>query len=94
MIEWTERAATQLDHAHDYIALTNSVDVAAAIRLRILEMVEQLLLFPISGRNGRVPGTREPVIPNTPFIAVYTVQKSRILVLALYHGAQRWPGSF
>ncbi|ABF40129.1 Addiction module toxin, RelE/StbE [Candidatus Koribacter versatilis Ellin345] len=93
MIEWTERASSQLDNVHDYIALTNSVDVAAAIRLHIIETLQQLLPFPMSGRAGRVPGTRELVIPKTPFVAVYTVQKTRILVLAVYHGAQRWPGA-
>jgi len=41
-----------------------------------------------------VPGTRELVISNTPFIAAYAIDHARIVVLALYHGAQRWPESF
>jgi len=91
MIEWTEQATRQLDQAHDYIALSNSEDVAERVTLQIVASVRQLAAFPMSGRVGRVPGTRELVIPNTPFIAAYTVDRARIVVLAVYHGAQRWP---
>jgi len=94
MIEWTEQATRQLDQAHDYIALSNSEEVAARITMQIVASVQQLAAFPLSGRPGRVPGTRELVIPNTPFIAAYAIKKARIVVLALYHGAQQWPEAF
>jgi addiction module RelE/StbE family toxin len=91
MIEWTEQAARQLDQAHDYIALSNGEDVAARITMQIVTSVEQLAAFPMSGRAGRVPGTRELVIANTSFIAAYAIEQARIVILAIYHGAQRWP---
>jgi len=94
MIEWTEQTTEQLDAAHDYISLSNGEDVAVQIASRIVSSVLQLDTFPISGRAGRVPGTRELVISNTPFIAVYAIEKTRIVILAIYHGAQRWPESF
>ncbi|MDR3746673.1 MAG: type II toxin-antitoxin system RelE/ParE family toxin [Acidobacteriota bacterium] len=94
MIEWTEQATRQLDRARDYIALANSDDVAARTTLRIIASVEQLAAFPMSGRQGRVPGTRELVISNTPFIAAYAIDKARIVVLAIYHGARQWPEAF
>ena len=94
MIEWTEQAARQLDQARDYIALSNSEDVAARITMRIITSVQQLERFPISGRAGRVRGTRELVIADTPFIVAYTIAKDRIVILALYHGAQQWPKAF
>jgi toxin ParE1/3/4 len=61
---------------------------------QVVSSVQQLAAFPMSGRTGRVPGTRELVIPNTPFIAAYTIEKSRIVILAVYHGAPRWPETF
>jgi toxin ParE1/3/4 len=94
MIEWTEQAARQLDQAHDYIALSNSEEVAAQITMQIVSAAQQLEKFPMSGRAGRVPGTREMVIANTPFIAAYAIQKARIVILAIYHGAQQWPQIF
>ena len=93
-IEWTEQATRHLDQAHDYIALANSEDVAARITTLIVTTIQQLAAFPMSGRSGRVPGTRELVISNTPFIAAYAVDQSRIMVLAIYHGAQQWPEVF
>ncbi len=91
MIEWTEQAVRQLDQAHDYIALSNSDEVANKVAMRILASVQQLETFPMSGRAGRVPGSRELVVSNTPFIVAYAVARTRIVVLALYHAAQRWP---
>jgi len=94
VIEWTEQATRQLDQAHDYIALSNSKEVAARITMQIVTSVQQLVAFPMSGRGGRVPGTRELVISNTPFIAAYAMEKADIVALAVYHGAQHWPESF
>jgi toxin ParE1/3/4 len=94
MIEWTEQASAQLDQAHKYIALSNSENVATRITMQILSSVEMLGSFPMSGRPGRVQGTRELVIPNTPFVAAYAIERTRIVILALYHGAQKWPETF
>jgi toxin ParE1/3/4 len=94
MIEWTEQAARQLDQAHDYIALSNREDVAARITLQIVAGVQQLAVYPMWGRAGRVTGTRELVISNTPFIVEYAIEKAAIIVLALYHGARHWRHGF
>lgn len=94
MIEWTEQATRQLDQAHDYIALSNSAEVADRITMQIVTSVQRLDAFPMSGRPGRVLGTRELVISNTPFIAAYAIDHARIVILAFYHGAQRWPEVF
>jgi toxin ParE1/3/4 len=94
VIEWTEQATRQLDQAYDYIAFSNSEEVAAQITIQIVTSVQQLAAFPMSGRLGRVRGTRELIISNTPFIAAYAIEKARIVILALYHGAQQWPEIF
>lgn len=94
MIEWTEQATQQLDQAHDYIALSNSDEVAARITMLIVANVQQLDTFLMSGRSGRVSGTRELVVPNTPFVVAYAIDHDRIVILAVYHGAQQWPEVF
>jgi addiction module RelE/StbE family toxin len=93
-IEWTEQATRQLDQAHDYIALANSEAIADRITTRIVSATQQLVTFPMSGRSGRLPGTHELVISNTPFIAVYAIDHHHIVILAIYRGAQQWPESF
>ena len=90
-LEWTEQALRQLDHAHDFISLSNSEEVAARITTQIVGTVQQLTAFPMSGRSGRVPATRELVISNTPFIAAYAIDHDRIVILAIYHAAQQRP---
>ena len=94
MIRRTEQATQQLDQAHDYITLSNNKAVAARITMQIVTTVQQLAAFPMSGKAGRVLGTRELVISNTPFIAAYAIDKADIIILAIYHGAQQWPESF
>ncbi len=94
MIDWTEQAIQQLDQAHDYIAFSNSEEVATQITMQIVGSVQQLGAFPMSGRAGRVPGTRELVIPKTPFIVAYAIENVRIVILAVYHSARQWPEGF
>jgi toxin ParE1/3/4 len=63
--------------------------------LRILHTVERVLPDnPHMRRPGRVPGTRELVIAQTPYIVPYRVQCGSIQILRVYHGARRWPDSF
>ncbi|TAI66617.1 hypothetical protein CWO89_07380 [Bradyrhizobium sp. Leo170] len=54
--------------------------------------VEMLLSDnPEMERPGRVPGTRELVIPMTPYIVPYRVAGQTVQVLRVFHGAWRWP---
>jgi toxin ParE1/3/4 len=46
------------------------------------------------GRAGRVTGTRELVIPNTPFIVPYRGKGEMVIILRVFHAARRWPESF
>ncbi|PYE88513.1 toxin ParE1/3/4 [Phyllobacterium leguminum] len=64
--------------------------MALAMRDGIEHQVEQLRIFPYSGREGRAKGSREMVVSRTPFIVVYTVEDTITLVRVL-HGAQQWP---
>jgi len=61
---------------------------------RIFSAVELLERHPEAGRRGRVSGTRELVIPATPFLIAYRVHGNRIEVLALLHRARKWPDRF
>jgi toxin ParE1/3/4 len=45
------------------------------------------------GRQGRVGGTRELVVQGTPYIVVYRVHDD-VEILAVVHGARKWPESF
>ena len=52
-----------------------------------IDICHQPLL--ILAERGRVPGTRELVIPKTPFIGPYRLQRDVIQVLRVYNGTRR-----
>ena len=84
-------AIEDLNSLRAYIARDNS-SAARAVALHITHSIEQLLPDnPQMGRPGRVPGTRELVVPKTPFVVPYRVQRNIIQILRIYHGTRRWP---
>ena len=89
-IVWSSVAIADRDAVFDYIAADSS-NAAARIDERILNRTDLLVDFPKIGRSGRLPGTRELVIPGTPYLIVYRVTPELILILRILHGAQHWP---
>jgi len=90
-IIWSPEAIEDLISLRAYIT-ENDPDAARRVVLHIVQNIEQLLLdHPHMGRTGRLPGIRELVIPKTPYIVPYRLQRSTIQILRVYHGAQRWP---
>jgi toxin ParE1/3/4 len=90
-ILWSRRAIRHLVQVRDYIA-QDSPDSAAEVAERILAAVENLTAFPNLGRPGRISGTRELLVPGTPYIIPYRIRGSRIELIAVFHGRQRWQG--
>jgi toxin ParE1/3/4 len=91
---WSPEAIADLAALRTYI---EQDDPAAARRvaLHIVRNVETLLPgTPEMVRLGRVPGTRELVIPKTPYIVPYRIVGQTIQVLRVFHSARRWPEEF
>ena len=84
---------------NDLVALRADIeqdDPAAAQRvaLHIVQNIETLLpSTPEMGRPGRVPGTRELVMPKTPFIVPHRLVGNTVQILRIFHSARRWPGA-
>jgi len=91
---WSPEAIADLVALRAYI---EQDDPAAAQRvaLHIIRNIEMLLpKSPEMGRPGRVPGTRELVIPGTPYIVPYRLVGNTIQVLRIFHGARGWPETY
>ncbi len=87
-IPWSPEAIDDLTSLRAYIAEDKSA-AAQEVALHIIQNTEQLLPNnPQMGRPGRVPGTRELVIPKTPFAILYRLQRNIIQILRVYHGAR------
>lgn len=89
-IEWLPEAARNLTAQLEWIAEHNpwaAIDMGDAIHAA----VSRLAAHPAMARPGRVAGTRELVVVGTPYIVVYRVEASAVVILRVLHGAQRWP---
>jgi toxin ParE1/3/4 len=93
LVIWQKGAINDLDAVFEFIGMENPPAALAMCEL-IEKRVGQLADHPYLGREGRVELTRELVIAGTPFIVAYRVATHQIDVLAVLHGAMRWPGEF
>jgi toxin ParE1/3/4 len=90
-IRWTPTGLRDLESLHAYIADDNP-DAAAGMVDRIVSAIDELRRHPGLGRKGRVAGTRELIV--APYVVVYRSSPTAIEILAVIHGARRWPESF
>jgi toxin ParE1/3/4 len=93
-VVWTRRATRHLQAAYQYWAREKSVPAAEAMLDRTFSAVDLLTNNPELGRKGRVPGTRELVLSPLPFLLAYRSRYGIIEILAVLHGARKWPSHF
>jgi addiction module RelE/StbE family toxin len=89
-IIWLPAAGQDLVEIRHYIAEAHPA-AAAQVAKRILDTVAYLRDHPEIGRVGRIPGTRELVLPGLPYIVPYRVKGTAIEILGVLHAAQEWP---
>jgi toxin ParE1/3/4 len=89
-IVWSPRAIEHLAHLRAYIGRDNP-KAASRIAGALLDAVERLARLPNLGRPGRVAGTRELVVPGTPYVIPYRLRGDRLEVVAVFHARQKWP---
>jgi len=77
---WSDAAQADCEYIYDYID-SNNPRAAIAGDDRLEEAVERLMQFPMSGRIGRMNGTRELVVIGTPYIAAYQLTDRIIRIL-------------
>jgi toxin ParE1/3/4 len=78
-----------LDAEAEYIAEDNP----AAVQ-KIFRAVDLMKKEPAMGRAGRVAGTRELVVAETPYIIPYRVRGDAVEILRVFHAAREWPEKF
>jgi toxin ParE1/3/4 len=76
---------------------TSSRDNSGAVRRILASLVasiDALRDHPNLGKPGRLTGTRELVVGGTPYVVPYRVLGDDVEILAVFHGARRWPDGF
>ena len=89
-VVWSRRAIRDLVYLRAYIE-KDSEQNAVLVAKRILKAVDLLQTHPEIGRPGRMVGTRELVVPETPYLIPYRVRRQRLELIAVFHGRQKWP---
>jgi toxin ParE1/3/4 len=95
-VAWTQKALADLDSIYDAIAADRPSAAPRVIRTLLL-YGERLARYPRRSRPGRVPETRELVVPGLPYIVVHALTPSltshvpTVTILRVIHGAMQWP---
>lgn len=89
-IKWLRKSLKNLEQAYDYVA-EDDLDAAIGIVLKIRAATDQLAEFPMMGRTGRIEGTRELVIANTPYIVIYRTKGNAVQILRVLHSSRKYP---
>lgn len=87
-IVWSLLALARLQEIRAYVAL-DKPDAAERLATRIVAVVETLRIHPYLGRVGPEPGIRELVVGRTPYIVHYQLHGRRVIILTIWHGAQK-----
>jgi toxin ParE1/3/4 len=100
-IRWLRNALGNVQSIHAYYIDEGSQKTARVVCQLIVKTVNQLKEFPNLGRIGRVSGTRELVVPKTPYLVIYReVSLNRreargatreVQILRILHSSQKWP---
>ena len=89
-IVWAPRAIHQLVQLRAHIA-RDRPEAASRIAERLLTGAQRLADLPNLGRPGRISGTREFIVPGTPYLIAYRTKADRIEIIGVFHGRQKWP---
>jgi len=93
-VKWLSLALADLDTVAAYIARDSRPGAAERTVDGIFAAADRLANYPASGRPGRVLGTRELVVPDTPYILPYRVRGQIVEVIRVLHGSRKWPENF
>lgn len=88
-VKWTQRASQNLEKILAYIA-TDNPSASKKFLLDILEQVARLKDFPLLGRTGLVPSTRELVVHEN-YVVYYRIKKEQIEILRVLHVRRKFP---
>ena len=88
---WTPQALADLQDVSSYIENRSSLAIANRVTRAIHSATRSLTRHPRRGRIGRIPGTRELVVPGLPYIVIYRVTEEFVELLNVIHTSREWP---
>ncbi len=91
-IRWLRKALENIEQEAEYMSRENPAAANAVVQ-RIYNSVALLADNPALGHPGRIPDTRELVVPDTPYIIPYRVRPGleQIEILRVFHVSRQPP---
>jgi len=89
-VKFADADLTDLDRIRSFISYDNPA-AAERIALAIVAATDRLSDNSRLGRIGAITGTFEIVV--RPYVLVYEINRDEIVVLRVWHGRQRRPGT-
>ena len=89
-LRWTPRAVADLEEISDYLVAA-CPQAWEHLLQRLERLSEAILDFPLMGKAGLVPGTREFVVSGTPYILVFQVKDEAVVIVSVRDGRMRLP---
>jgi len=86
----TDAAREDLANIYNYYAQRSPASADRVVGT-ILAAINGLAQFPLMGRQGEVPTTRERIVTRYPYRIVYHIEGDTIEVWRIVHGARQWP---
>jgi len=82
-------ALKDIDEVAEYIA-KDDPDAAKRVVATIWQAGQSLRAMPGRGRSGRIPGTRELVLPDISYFIAYRIKEKCVQILRVIHTARNW----
>ncbi len=89
-VRFADAALADIESIRAYIAQDNP-SAASRTAVAIVAATDRLGANPRLGRLGTMPGTFELIV--RPYVLVYEIHRAEIIVLRVWHGRQRRPGT-
>jgi len=92
-LRWTPRAVADLEEISDYMVAA-SPQAWEHLLPRLERLTQAILDFPLMGKAGIVPRTREFVLAGTPYILVFQLKDDSVVIVSVRDGRMRLPPGF
>ncbi len=90
-VELSEDAEADLEDAYRYLRAQNP-DAATRVLDAVIGAAIHLESFPLLGKEGRIRGTRELLIPGWPYLIVYSIKNEfYVQIERVLHAKRQWP---
>ena len=90
-VSWSNSAHKDLLEISKYHLENEAKEVAVIVAQRIIDSAKILESFPLSGKAGRIEGTREIPTKKLPYVLVYQTIDTNTEILRVFHTSRLFP---